>query len=379
MVKKLDGTPFGDEPSRSSESDYVAQLGRISGKALQPNLVRNGVDLGFRNNSTDDDFFYLDVNSKRIGVRTDTPNYDLEVISDIKTTGLIADNTRIDNILISENRFSTVVGPINLVPSGSDPKITIERLITDNLEFNDNTISTNNTNANLELVPSGTGTVELRSSTNVRADLSITGNINLDGNLSTLSNIIIGDNPLDVVVVQTDFTQSIIPGQDAIYNLGSQSKKWSTTYTPDLTNVDTVLPFSVNVSNQTRIDGVNNKISGMQSNEDIELLPDTGVVYIEQTKWQDNDITNLINTPLTFASTGIGYTRFVGDNAILIPAGPTSDRRSIPEIGETRWNTDLQYLECFDGNIWLISIGPGDLVAPQDMADYSNIWSLVLG
>jgi hypothetical protein len=128
-----------------------------------------------------------------------------------------------------------------------------------------------------------------------------------------------------------------------------------------------------------RLDGNNNQIFAIQSNDDIALLPDTGIVYIEQTKWQDSDITNLLDTPLTFASLGIGYTRFMGDNAILIPAGTISERRPTPEVGETRWNTELGYLECFDGNVWIISIGPGDLVSTASMEDFSNIWALVLG
>ena len=183
MVKKLSGTSIGDEPSRSTESDYVAQLGRISGKALQPNLVRNGSDLSFRNTSTDSDLLYVDVNNNRIGINTESPTYDLEVISDIKTTNIISTAAQIDNILISESKFSTVVGPINIVPSGPNPKITIERLITDDLEFNDNTITTFN-NANIILEASGSGTLEFQTNTTIRADLSVTGNINLDGDLS---------------------------------------------------------------------------------------------------------------------------------------------------------------------------------------------------
>lgn len=378
MAKSLDGLSFGDDTNNSTERDYVAQLGRISGKALQPNLIRNGVDLAFRNSATDSDLLYLDVNNNRIGVRIDNPNYDLEVNSNINTTRLISNDAIIDNITINDNIFSTVVGPINITPLGSDPKITIERLITSDLEFNNNDISSFD-NANIILESSGTGTIELESNTNITADLYVTGNISLDGDLSKQGDLVIGDEILDVVIINTDFTQSIIPGQDSAFDFGTTTKKWNTVYTPDLSNIGTVLPQVAIVSNQLSLDGIVNKISGIQSNEDVELLPETGIVYIEQTKWQENDITNLLNTPLTFASTGIGYTRFVGDNALLVPAGPSADRRLTPEVGETRWNTDLQYLECYDGNIWLISIGPGDLVSTEEMEEYSNLWSLVLG
>jgi hypothetical protein len=127
------------------------------------------------------------------------------------------------------------------------------------------------------------------------------------------------------------------------------------------------------------LNGIINKISAIQSNEDILLSPDTDIVYIERTKWQNSDITNLLNTPLTLGSTGIGYTRFVGTDAMIIPAGPELDRRGSPDVGETRWNTDLGYIECYDGTTWIVSIGPGEVVDTQDMSDLGNIYTLILG
>jgi hypothetical protein len=109
------------------------------------------------------------------------------------------------------------------------------------------------------------------------------------------------------------------------------------------------------------------------------LSPDTGITRIESTRWQDNDITNLLNTPLTFASTGIGYVRFMGDNAILLPAGTSGERPASPEVGDTRWNVTEQYLECFDGSVYVISTGGGDLVTQQFMEDLGFIYSAILG
>jgi hypothetical protein len=133
------------------------------------------------------------------------------------------------------------------------------------------------------------------------------------------------------------------------------------------------------VSDQLRLDGTINKISASQSNDDVILLPDTGVTRIESTQWQDNEITNLLNTPLTFASTGIGYTRFMGDNAVLIPAGTDLQRRASPEVGETRWNTDQDYLECYDGTVWAVSTGGGVEVDVLIMEDLSHVYTLMLG
>ena len=133
------------------------------------------------------------------------------------------------------------------------------------------------------------------------------------------------------------------------------------------------------VSDQMTLDGINNKLSTIQSNEDFLLSPDTGITYIERTKWQDSDITNLNNTPLTIASTGAGYYVFADDNAILIPAGTDAERRVAPEVGETRWNTDQGYLECYDGTIWIISTGGGEEVTDTIMNDLGNVWTLILG
>ena len=78
--------------------NYSAALGRISGKLLSPNLVRNGVDLTFRNYASDPDILYFDVTNKRIGINNPTPTYDLDVNSVIKTNKFEATNqARIGN------------------------------------------------------------------------------------------------------------------------------------------------------------------------------------------------------------------------------------------------------------------------------------------
>jgi hypothetical protein len=305
MSDILDGNSIGKEPSRSTESEFVAQLGRISGKALQSNLVRNGADLTFRNGATDPDLLYLDVNSLRIGINKESPSYNLHVDTTITTNRLIADNSRIDNILISGSQFSTVVGPINIVPSGPNPLITLERLITSDLEFNNNSINSFDS-SNINLDASGTGTVNFQvsdqSTTKIYADLGVSGNINLDGNLSKQGNIIIGDEITDIIIINTDFAQSIIPGDNLSYNLGTPLKRWDAVFSSDLSNVDTILPQIANISNQLRLDGINSKITSLQSNDDIVLSSGTGAVILEKIKWQDSDITNLLDSPLTIIS-----------------------------------------------------------------------------
>lgn len=335
---------------------YVASLGRISGKLLAGNLLRNGSDLTFRNAPTDDDLLYLDVNNMRLGINNDAPLYDLHIDTDVRTTVLnVTDNARIDNITIdAAGSFGSYTGPINIVTSDVFAILNFNTLKSDYIEITNNRINSLD-NRNIQLDPNGTGYVIFEANTETLGDVDVVGNITMGGNLRADGTITVGDNILDTVTINTDFTQSIIPGTDLTYDLGTPSKRWAELHSPVWQQVIDWQPNAFIVSEQTWIDGVANKISAIQSNEDLTLAPDTGVVYIERTKWQDDDITNLDNTALTFASTGIGYTRFMGTNAMLIPAGSDLERPGSPELGDTRWNTDLDYLECFAGLIESVS------------------------
>ena len=364
----------------------MSQLGRIGGQVLTDNLLRAGVDLAFET-----DLLYLDVNNQRIGIKDSTPIYDLDVNSNIYTNDLTAvtqlapGNLRFN----APNTISTSVGGIDVYINGNG-EIFHDRLATDNRVRNGNLISSLS-NSNIVLDPNGSGTVELRSDTNITGDLAVSGNISMSGNLTGLGTLTFGNQTIDTVTVNTDFTQSIIPGDDLTFALGadagdSSARRWADLHTPEWQYITNgawpgsgIIPLSATISNQTTIDGTINKISTIQSNEDIILNPYTGITFIENTKWQNNDITNLLNTPLTVAATGIGYYVFSGNNGMVIPAGPEIDRRASPEVGETRWNTDEQHLECYDGTVWAVSTGGGIEVDVAIMEDLGHAYTLILG
>ena len=64
---------------------------------------------------------------------------------------------------------------------------------------------------------------------------------------------------------------------------------------------------------------------------------------------------------------------------MIIPSGSELDRRASPDEGETRWNTDQEYLECFDGTVWAVSTGGGIEVTTEIMNELSNVYALILG
>jgi hypothetical protein len=383
MADSISSTPLGNDPINSNEPDFVAQLGRISGKLLSENLIRHGVDLTFRNGPTDPDLLYLNVTDLRIGINNETPVKDLDVSGSTKTDNIII-TTKADlaNIGVhADGYFFSTTGPIIIQPDQStDPVLNFNRVITDDIEIKGNLIKNYRLSGDLELEPSGIGKIQLLSNTDVDGDLDVSGNINIDGNLSKQGNLTIGDQPTDIVIIGTDFTQDIIPGTDNIYNLGSPDKNWNRIYVNDMPLALFNVGQFVSISNQLAIDGNNRRIFSLQSNEDVTLLPDSGSTIIQDIKWTGSDIINLDSSnPTIISNTGIGYTVFGGTNSMIIPAGTTAEQRPFPEVGETRWNTDLEYLECFDGTTWIISTGPGQLILQEDMEELGHVYTLMLG
>jgi hypothetical protein len=364
----------------------MSQLGRIGGQVLTDNLLRAGVDLAFET-----DLLYIDVNNQRIGVKDSTPVYTLDVNGNFTTndltvvTQLAPGNLRINSL----ETITTSVGGIDVYINGGG-EIFHDRLVTANLVLDGNLISSAS-NSNIVLDPNGSGTVELRADTNITGDLVVSGNISMSGNLTGLGTLTFGDQTIDTVTINSDFTQSIIPGDDLTFAMGadagdSSARRWSQTHAPDWTYITTgawpgsgLVPQTVTVSGQMTLDGTINKISAIQSNEDISLNPYTGITDIENIQWQINDITNLSNTALTVVGTGIGYYQFAGTNGMVIPAGDNSQRRVSPEVGETRWNTEEAYLECYDGAVWAVSTGGGIDVTVEIMEDLGHVYTLMLG
>ena len=140
-------------------------VGRISGPLLKENLIRNGIDLAFET-----DLLYLDVNNQRIGIKTTTPTHELQVSGTTKTTNLIIDTqAALADITIVGNTISSSQPYLNL--GTLDNVVYQNKARIDSIDIEGNVISTNDSNANLEFRPNGTGAVEVYS------DVLVQGNI----------------------------------------------------------------------------------------------------------------------------------------------------------------------------------------------------------
>jgi hypothetical protein len=210
-------------------------LGRISGPLLKSNLLRNGVDLAFET-----DLLYLNVSkpgdtNPRVGINTSTPQYDLDVNGTIRGIGITVTNSAtIGDITISGNTISADNPVLQL--GTNDTVVYQNKLNVDSIDIEGNVISTNNydstADVDLEIRPTGNGTVQIFSDTRVEGNIHATGNITADGNIT------LGDADTDNVVFNAEVNSDIIPDVSNTYNLGSNpatnGKRWQDTWTTNL-------------------------------------------------------------------------------------------------------------------------------------------------
>ena len=148
----------------------MATVGRIGGQVLKDNLLRQNVNLDFRNLSASTPLIKLDVINDRVGINTTSPSEQLTVVGTVIGGGVRASNsvTSAGNMVITTNGFSALSG--NITVSGSTG-VFATGIGTDQLIARDNRIYSYVSDAPITLDPNGTGTIELLTSTNIRLSL----------------------------------------------------------------------------------------------------------------------------------------------------------------------------------------------------------------
>lgn len=359
----------------------MSQLGRISGPLLSDNLIRNGVDLSISNTEQSSALLFLNIDNRRVNIKTAGEQL-LNVNDTTKTINLISSGVKLANIevaLANENTISTDSGGITLTPQQTDPLITADQLRAGDIDLKDNIVSNYQVNGTIELRANSNKLVDINSSSVINGDLQVTGNIDIDGNLTKNGDLIIGDNG-DTVTVIPNFRQSIIPGDDLTYDLGTDNRKWRRVFVDSNSNIGSLSFTSLTIDDRLQIDGLTREIYAINPNDSVLLNPSTGITDIESIRFQSDDIINLnADTVFPLASTGIGYVRFVGSNGIVIPAGSTAQRPVTPELGDTRWNTDIGRLECWDGSVYVVATGPGATIGEVEMEDLQFVYAVMLG
>lgn len=178
-------------------------LGRISGQLLKDNLIRKGIDIAFETN-----LLYFNVNTNaadvqfnpddpsawtgKIGIKTVTPAYDLDVNGTTRSTNIISTKVDIGDLEITNNTISTLVN-------------------------------------NITLQASPTGKILINSLTEIDNDLQVNGNTLLGDTLAD-----------DTVELKSKFISDLIPKDTNTYALGSAESRWNNLFS-DKINVNGIV------------------------------------------------------------------------------------------------------------------------------------------
>ena len=266
----------------------MAQVARISGPLLAANLKRTQANLAI-----DNDLLYIGHLTGKIGVRTATPSTELNISGQHSADHYYADRLTGGNIKFDTTGASSVVGNIILNSQGI---VKANKVRTDNLELNDNTISSLS-NSNIVLSPNGAGTVEFKTNTQVQGNINATGNITIPGNIIVGGTINFGDQATDTIDFDfLDFTQDLVPNTtQGLHNLGSATQIWN--------NVNTA---KANIGD---IEIDNDYISTSTFNNNMFLKANgTGSIVLENLAFGGNTLVTTDALTSTFTSCTLSHT-----------------------------------------------------------------------
>lgn len=367
--------------------EYAQSLGRIGGQLLSPNLEFQGDDVQF-----DTDLLYLDVANNRIGINNYGTSPEALYLGTLagdqalETVNLIVDGVTTTNSAwtISSNTIQLATGALYVSPNqASSPTITANGVGSANVNITDRLIATKTINESLYITPDNIGIVQVNGNMQVNGVGSltyVTGNVLVDGNYIAGSVINLGDATTDTIAFTADSNSDLIPSVTNTYSLGSASKKWNNIYAKTLNGTSIITTGAV-------LDGItitDNSIFSTIIANDVAISPlGTGnVTFNGLVPFTGSNLNNntdrVYNAPYYLLSTNDGYVNFAGTNAVVFPLGTTAERNTII-TGTTRYNTDLGFLEIYNGTSWQNSNGNIPLADAQYMSDNAVIYDLILG
>jgi hypothetical protein len=167
-------------------------VGRITGPLLAKNLLRDGVDLAFET-----DLLYLDVNTGRIGIKTASPQYTLDVNGSTNVTSLRVQTTStLGNLLVYSTNSATyatnTVGDL-IISAPLEQKVVID------------------------------------------SDALVKGNLHATGNITAQGSVQIGAiTGSDTLSLYADIVSNITPQTSSTYDLGAPGLSWGNAYVDTL-------------------------------------------------------------------------------------------------------------------------------------------------
>ena len=189
---------------------------------------------------------------------------------------------------------ATVVGTLNTADIATTGTHTITgQLDAEGVKIKDNTITTNSSNANLELSANGTGVVDVKKAMTTIGQ-TITGNVAIDGQLN-IDNIAINGN--GIIATNSGGGININPNATGQVTIGG-----TVVQVPGLLSTT-----NLNLTNNLFL-GADATITTDISNADINVQANgVGSVYVEELRFRQNNITtHITNADLELNTDGTG-------------------------------------------------------------------------
>jgi len=124
----------------------------------------------------------------------------------------------------------------------------------------------------------------------------------------------------------------------------------------------------------------NNLITTNVSNSDLDLSANgTGKLVVNNISISGDTITNTIDSAFEIKNTLYGVVKFDTTGAVRIPAGTNAERPTTAEVGMTRWNTENDVLEVWDGSTFITAAGTSATISSEEMDDLILEYTLIFG
>ena len=334
-------------------------------------------------------------------IATNESNADLELRAN--GTGVIAifnNDVQIDN--------DVSIGTLDAKNINVNNSLSFEEFeLSSDIQLFDNVITTTNSNSNLELRTSDNSNIELQN-TIVNNDIISTDtndiNINVAGVLNLNSTgafkVPVGSTA-ERQVVNNSFrfnnTDSVFEAFNNNNRIISFNGVYSSNRRTSLlahptdntinTTVNNVQVGTVDL-NGLSIHGLdvddilvnNNSIRTNVSNSPLELRTNgTGNLVIDNISINTNTITNTVDSVFELNNTLYGKVKFASNGAVRIPSGTSAERPPTPEVGMTRWNTENELLEVWDGSTFITAAGTSATLSQEEMDDLVLEYTLIFG
>ena len=333
-------------------------------------------------------------------IATTESNADLELRAN--GTGVIA---IFDNNVQVDNNIQTSTLTANNININSS--LAFEELeLSSDIQLFDNVITTTNSNSNLELRTFDSSNIELQNILVNNATISTTANdinfansdslnINATGALTIpLGTTLDRLNQDSSIRFNTDDSLFEAPSSSSVVTFGgvySDDRQTSVLAHPTNNTISVNILGSEKVTidstkiltNGLDVDDIfinDNLIRTNISNSPLDLRANgTGSLLIDNIRFNTETITNTVNSAFELNNTLYGKVKFDTNGAVRIPAGTDAERPSNPEVGMTRWNTENELLEVWDGSTFITAAGTSATLSAEEMDDLVLEYTLIFG